>query len=98
MITTGPSETVKKGPVLCQVSFPEVLVAKAYSHDGHGMELVLYPGKQSGKFALGFERLQSGQTYRLGEQTAVVSKDGKASFEVMIDGRTAVQLERVGSK
>ena len=98
MITKGPPPSVFKGPVLEEVPFPEVLVAKAWSHDGEGMEIVLYPGKESGKFQLGFNRLQPGEKYSLegpaGTVPADASKDGQASFEVVVDGRTALNLSK----
>lgn len=92
MITQGPPENVKRGPILTGLPFPDVLVAKAYSHDGEGMDIVLYPGKAAGVFQLQFERLQSGRTYSLSGQSAVASKSGEATFEVKIDGRTALML------
>lgn len=100
MVTKGPPENVFKGPILEEAPFPDVLVAKAWSHDGEGMELVLYPGKESGKFQLGFERLQPGGKYSLEASTGTVaaeaSKDGKANFEVHVDGHTALNLKKDG--
>lgn len=94
MVTQGPSENVRRGPILTDCPFPDVLVAKAYSHDGEGMELVLYPGKDAGQFQLKFERLQVGETYDLSGKTAVASKAGDAMFDVKVDGRTALKLSR----
>lgn len=92
MVVNGPPENVKQGPVLSRIPFPEVLVAKAYSHDGEGLDLVLYPGKAAGMFQLHFERLQPGRAYELSSKTAVASKAGEAMFEVRIEGRTALKL------
>lgn len=92
MITAGIPENVKRGPILDDVPFPEVLVAKAYSKDGEGVDLVLYNGQQAGTFRLGFTRLKPGVEYVLGGQSAVASKDGTASFGLEVDGRTAVSL------
>ena len=96
MITKGPPSTVFEGPILEEAAFPDVLVAKAWSHDGEGMELVLYPGKEAGKFQLGFTRLKPGEKYSLdgatGKVSAEANKDGLASFEVHVDGRTAFNL------
>ncbi len=95
MITKGPPDNVMKGPLLDEVPFPEVLVAKAYSPDATSLELVLYPGKEDGKFKLGFSRLAPDGTYSLqgAEQTTIRSdKDGKASAEVHLAGRTALKL------
>lgn len=92
MVTEGPPENVFKGPVLDEVPFPDVLVSKAYSPDGETLDLVLYPGKEAGRFDLGFYRLAPGATYTLGSSSAVADKEGKATFTADIDGRTALKL------
>jgi hypothetical protein len=98
MITKGPPQNVFTGPILEEAPFPDVLVAKAWSHDGEGMELVLYPGKGAGNFQLGFTRLKPGEKYSLDRANGKVSteahKDGTASFEVRVDGRTALNLTK----
>lgn len=53
----GPDPVAMKGPILADVKLPDVIVAKAYSHDSKGLDMVLYPGKEAGVFKLGFERL-----------------------------------------
>ena len=95
MITKGPPANVFKGPILEDAPFPDVLIAKAYSADGEGLDLVLYPGKEAGKFDLGFSRLESGSSYMLGDAPAAADKDGKATFGVQVDGRTALKLSKV---
>ena len=92
MITEGPEEQTRRGPLLDEAPFPGVLVAKAYSHDGDSLDLVLYPGKEAGKFELGFSRLRPGETYDMGGKSAVAGKSGEATFEVELDGRTALKL------
>ena len=92
MVTEGPPETTRQGPLLENAPFPDVLVAKAYSHDGDSLDLVLYPGKQAGSFELQFSRLRPGETYDLGDQSIVAGKAGDATVEVRIDGRTALKL------
>jgi hypothetical protein len=57
------------------------------------MDLVLYNGKAAGTFPLGFTRLKPGRQYKLAGVTNTASKDGSASWEVKIDGRTAAKLE-----
>jgi hypothetical protein len=93
MIQKGPPEHVFRGPLLDSVPFPEVLVAKAYSKDGESVDLVLYNGKAAGTFTLGFERLKPKSTYRLGKFTATADKEGRASFQADINGRTVLKLE-----
>ncbi len=68
MSTQGPPPNVRNGPILEEASFPEVLVAKAYSQDGASLDLVLYPGKDAGVFRLGFKNLRPGEQYDLNEQ------------------------------
>ncbi|KAF2019870.1 hypothetical protein BU24DRAFT_448263 [Aaosphaeria arxii CBS 175.79] len=92
MITKGPEESTKRGPILDKVSYPEVLVAKCYSHDGVGLDIVLYPGRDAGTFDLGFTRLRPGSKYSLGGQTKVAGRDGTADFAVKVDGRTQLEL------
>ena len=96
MITQGPPENVFKGPLLDSVPFPDVLVAKCYSPDGNDLDLVLYPGKEAGKFPLEFKRLTQGARYTLegeaGKSTMLASKDGEGKVEVQLDGRTALKL------
>jgi hypothetical protein len=97
MITKGPPENVFNGPILDDVAFPDVLVAKAYSPDGESLDLVLYPGKESGKFKLGFARLKPNEAYILqgGEKDSVkADQDGKATFEAELKDRTALKLVR----
>ena len=93
MIQEGPPEHIFKAPILDSVPFPEVLVAKAYSHDGESVEIVLYNGKAAGTFTLGFKQLKPGRKYKLGKQTITADKEGRGSVNLAIDGRTAVTLE-----
>lgn len=92
LITQGPPANVRNGPILDEAPFPEVLVAKAYSHDGDSLELVLYNGKEPGTFSVRFTRLSPGRTYQLGDKSAVAAKDGTASFDIAVNGRTALML------
>ena len=88
----GPDPVAMRGPILADVAFPDVLVAKAYSHDGQGLDLVLYPGKAAGTFTLGFERLNAGQRYDVAGKKMQADREGKGSVEVKLDGRTPVML------
>jgi hypothetical protein len=98
MITKGPPEHVLNGPILDEAPFPDVLVAKAYSQDGESIDLVLYPGKDAGKFQIGFARLKASTNYSLegvgNTVAAKASKDGKATFDVELKGRTEFKLVR----
>ena len=92
MVTEGPPEHTRRGPLLEDAPFPDVLVAKAYSHDGDCLDLVLYPGKEAGNFELRFGQLRAGETYELGKQSLVAGKGGDATFQVQVEGRTALKL------
>lgn len=95
MLNVGPDSNALRGPLLADASFPDVLVAKAYSHDGLGLDLVLYNGKKPGKFALGLERMIPGATYKgQNGQSFTADENGRASIPVEIDGRTQVLIER----
>ncbi|KAK5063078.1 hypothetical protein LTR84_005154 [Exophiala bonariae] len=94
MIQKGPEPNTLRGPILDEVPFPEVLVAKAYSQDGEGIDMVFYNGKEPGTFKLGFTRLKPGAAYHFGTQTLTAAKDGTAQVQLAISGRTAVKLTR----
>ena len=89
----GPSPVAMQGPILGECKFPEVLVAKAYSHDSKGLDLVLYNGKAAGKQTLGFERLVPNTKYQFSNgESFMADSRGKASVEVKLDGRTQIIL------
>jgi hypothetical protein len=93
----GPPATALAGPILAGASYPEVLVAKAFSR-GNDLELVLYNGAAPGLQNLGIERLKPGATYRIsGAQVATVTADGqgRADLSVRLDGRTVVRIDPV---
>ncbi|MER3357823.1 MAG: hypothetical protein RLQ73_28155 [Hoeflea sp. D1-CHI-28] len=96
---TPPPESTRQGPLLAEAAYPDVMVAKAYSHDGKGLELVLYPGGDNPRQRLGFDRLTPGMEYRLqasgAEQRLHADGDGRASVEVELSGRTGMMLEPV---
>ena len=90
----GPPASVFTGPLLAQASYPEVLVARAFS-SGDDLDLVLFNGARPGMQALGLERLRPNTTYRVrGAQAADFTSgpDGVASLSVMVDGRTALHI------
>ena len=90
----GPTDETKNGPLLSEASYPEVLVARAYSH-GEDLELVLHPGNGSVEAELGFSRLKPGTTYRVagaGADTLQADDKGEAKLTVSLSGRTALTL------
>jgi Linalool dehydratase/isomerase len=91
----GPPKTALAGPLLAAASYPDVLVAKAFSR-GDDLELVLYNGKSAGPQNLGIERLKPGITYSVsGATVATITADasGRAPLTVRLDGRTTVRIE-----
>ena len=88
----GPEPKALKGPILAECKFPDVLVAKAYSHDGVGLDLVLYDGKGAGKQTLGLERLKANGKYTIGKQAFTADGEGNARIEVELDGRTQLTV------
>lgn len=93
MMNQGPPQTAFSGPLLFGANFEEVLVAKAFSHTGKDLDLVLYNNADAGVFELGLSRLQPGQKYVYGSESLVASEDGTASFRVKVDGRTQIVIE-----
>jgi hypothetical protein len=90
----GPPESVFRGPILTGARYPDVLVAKAFSH-GEDLELVLYPGAAEGPQTIGIERLKPGATYIAhGAQVTRFTADasGEASLVVELRGRTPIHI------
>jgi hypothetical protein len=90
----GPPASALSGPILEDATYPDVLVAKAFSH-GDDLELVLYPGNGDGVQNLGLERLRPNATYTVTggvEGQLVAGSDGRARLNVRLSGRTAVYL------
>jgi hypothetical protein len=97
-VLTRPSDEVLNGPILADVAHPNVLVAKALSHDGNDLELVLYPGKGDGEQSLGLQRLQPGQQYHLNghsAQTFTANDKGNATIDIELKGRTALHIKPI---
>ena len=91
----GPPKGALAGPLLTGATYPDVLVAKAFSH-GEDLDLVLYNGKAPGRQSLVIERLQPNASYRIaGATTESMTADsaGRASLSVHLDGRTVVRIE-----
>jgi len=93
-VTQGPSAAVFTGPILAEAKYPDVLVGRARSC-GDDLDLVLYPGAQSGPQTLRLERLRPGAQYALtGASDGMCRADetGAASIAVDLRGRTPVQI------
>jgi hypothetical protein len=92
-VVDGPAKSTFSGPLLQEAPYPQVLVAKAFSH-GEDLELVLYPGDGGGAQTLRLGRLVPGKRYCVRETgfAFAAGGDGEAEIEVALSGRTAVTI------
>jgi hypothetical protein len=93
-ILNGPPASCLTGPLLAEASYPDVLVARAFS-DGDNLQLVLYPGGTQRRQILGLERLRPDTRYRVeGAVTEQIIADaaGRAKLSVDLEGRTPVNV------
>ena len=94
LVNEGTPDVWKNGPKLSEVSYPEVLPAKAVS-DGQAFEAVLYPGAQAGKFVLGFTDFAPNQTYQCEgcfESSSRSDASGRLTVNVELDGRSQIRI------
>jgi hypothetical protein len=77
---------------LSDVPYPGVLVAKARSHTGEDLELVLYPSAEADDFSLGISRLKPGRKYIYENKEVVADSGGQIQISIFVDGRTSVKL------
>jgi hypothetical protein len=93
----GPPGSCMRGPLLENASYPQVLVAKAWSHRGSDLELVLEPGTGEPVQRLGLSRLQPCATYVVrssdGERSVDADAQGRATIELALRGRTRLVIE-----
>lgn len=92
-IWNGPGRDLSSQPILEKCSFPDVLVAKAFSN-GDDLELVLFNGEAAGQQKLGLARLEVDKAYRIEQtgETFTADASGNAEITVMIDGRTPIHV------
>src|SRR5690606_12021026 len=93
----GPPAHTLEGPVLSEARYPDVLVARAFSH-GDDLELVLYPGREARPQRIVISRLRPGGEYAVqgaNGQRFTASGAGTAELSVMLDGRTPVGIAPV---
>jgi uncharacterized protein YfeS len=89
MVRNGVLEDCFTGPNLQHAPFPQVLVAKVWSHDGIGLDLVLYDGLDPGEFEISFSRLQPGMKYCMHSDLSIIADhQGQAKATDGINGRT----------
>ncbi|KAM0293659.1 hypothetical protein ACHAPM_011583 [Fusarium culmorum] len=96
MIEEPMPDLLKEGPVLSNAKYPEVLVAKARTHDGDDLELVLYPGTEKKSVELGLSQLRVSTEYTVnGENRFKADADGKANITVTLDKTTPLWIKKV---
>jgi linalool dehydratase/isomerase-like protein len=94
LVRSGAPEIWHEGPKLIDVSYPEVLVARAVS-DGRALDLVLRPGGGGGRESLRIGGLEPAATYDTAgatESSVVADADGNADVVVDLDGRREVRI------
>ena len=94
LVAVGMPERWRNGPLLDQVEYPQVLVARAVS-DGRALDAVLYPGERKTRQRVGFAQLRPGARYRCEGSVAaemIADAAGHASVTVDLDGRTEMRL------
>ena len=97
LVADGLPAAWREGPLLQDVEYPDVLVAKAVS-DGAALDLTLLPGRDPGRHTLGLSQLQPGARYRCEgtvEREVGADAEGRASVTVELDGRRAVRVRPV---
>jgi hypothetical protein len=95
----GPTDATLSGPRLTGIRYPDVLVARAFSH-GEDLQMVLHAGKRDGAQSITIERLKPGRRYAVTgarEKVVVADENGRATCEVPLKGRTDVALAPASS-
>jgi Linalool dehydratase/isomerase len=94
LIAHGAPPQWRRGPLLADTAYPDVLVAKAVS-DGRDLELVLRPGTQPLRAHLHIQRLNPHQSYNV--RGAIVpnitgDSNGEARIHVDLDDRHRITI------
>lgn len=97
MLTEPRPKQWQDGPRLVDAPHPDVLVAKAVT-DGHGLDLVIHPGRTDQRVGLDLDRLRPNQRYLAhGAVEALLEADVNGTARVIVDvaARTHIQLRPV---
>lgn len=91
----GPAKSALNGPILSGIKYPDVLVAKAFSHSGTDLELVLYPGAGGDKFEIRIERLQANAAYNcnIDGQEQALQSDEQGCMIIAVDLHTRCHIQ-----
>jgi hypothetical protein len=94
LVVFGAPEAWRRGPVLADAAYPDVLVAKAVT-DGQALDLVLLPGAGPVRTRIGIERLVPHRTYAVTgavDGEVVASSAGAAVVDVELGGRRELRI------
>ena len=94
MVAFDLPEAWRRGPLLAEAAYPDVLVAKAVS-DGSALDLVLRPGRGPTRTRLALDRLEPGGSYEVsgGLQDRIVADEhGRALLDVELSDRVEVRV------
>jgi hypothetical protein len=97
LVAEGLPAAWREGPLLENVEYPDVLVAKAVS-DGAALDLTLLPGRDPGRHTLGLSQLRPGTRYRCEgtvEPAVGADAEGRTTVTVELAGRRAVRVQPV---
>lgn len=89
LINRGNLPEWNRGPILEEVPYPHVLVARAVT-DGESLNVVLRPGGRGGRYRVTVARLLPGREYTLQGAcgtNVVADGEGRAHFDVVLEGR-----------
>ncbi|MGV0037195.1 linalool dehydratase/isomerase domain-containing protein [Mycobacterium paraffinicum] len=88
-------ESARSGPILDEVAYPAVLVARATS-GGDDLHLVLRPGREGSTEVLHLARLQPDRRYRVTGATAdslIADAEGRAQVSIVLNDRSEVRIQ-----
>ena len=94
LISRGNLPEWDRGPVLQEVPYPHVLVARAVT-DGESLSAVLRPGGRGGRYPVSVGRLIPGRDYRVRgavPESVRASPEGIAHFDVIIEDRVELEV------
>lgn len=94
LIVFGAPDAWRRGPVLAEAAYPDVLVAKAVT-DGHALDLVLRPGNGPVRTALRIGRLAPHREYLVRgalDDRVTASADGQAVIGIELGDRHEIRI------
>ncbi len=95
-VEQGMPDAWLSGPVIEELNYPDVLVAKAVS-DGQNLEAVFYPGKGAGTFGMTIGHLTPLAMYQCtgaAEERLQADDVGRLRLTITVDGRSPFSIEK----